>query len=126
MSKPVVTRWILHRKNGETVVGAWSPGDWVSFREAVKKSPVVSLQLQTKFDRKLHTLSAKDVGKEVAKFWQEDCWEYHTSTGKTILVAKRILMGLEKNKWLVTELTISNGEVKNYTVEKEINGEWYE
>ena len=36
------------------------------------------------------------------------------------------MVNLEKNKWLVTELTISNGEVKNYTVEKEINGEWYE
>ena len=126
MSKPVVTRWILHYLNGETVVGAWSPGDWVSFRESVKKAPVVSLQLQTKFDKKLHTLSAKSLNKECAKFWQEDCYEYHTSTGQNILVAKRILMELEKDKWLVLELTISNGEVKNYIVEKNINGQWYE
>lgn len=97
-------RWILHKKDGQTVTSNWDSNE-VSFRKNWSED-ITSIQLQREEDKKLFTLSAKKGIK--ANFWQTDDFVLDSNTEQTKMISRRIFKNLGNDTWL--ELVLKNGE----------------
>ena len=123
----IEVRWLMHiKESGETIKSGWN-ADFISWRKSYKYAQehggITSVQLQVQKTGKLYTLSAKDIGKDTAQFFQKDYYEFHSATGKTVFIARSILMELEKDKWLILKIILSNGEVKAFVSNEKIKVE---
>lgn len=96
-------RWILHKKDGQTVTSDWNSNE-VSFRKNWSED-ITSIQLQRE-DRKLYTLSARKGSKSL--FWQTDDFILDPNTERTKMIARRIFKSLGDNNWL--ELCLIEGK----------------
>jgi len=95
------TRWILHKKDGQTTTSDWDSNE-VSFRRGWSED-ITSIQLQRE-DKKLYTLSARKGSKSL--FWQTDDFILEQGAEQSKMVARRIFKNLGENTWL--ELVLSN------------------
>jgi hypothetical protein len=101
-------RWILHKKDGQTVTSNWDSND-VFFRKHWSED-ITSIQLQREEDRKLFTLSARKNVKTI--FWQTDDFVFDPNTEQSLMVSRRIFKSLGPDTWL--ELVLKKD--KNITV----------
>jgi hypothetical protein len=99
------TRWILHKKDGQTTTSDWDSNE-VSFRKNWSED-ITSIQLQRE-DKKLYTLSARKGSKSL--FWQTDDFILDTNTEQTRMIARKIFKSLGDNNWL--ELCLIEGKEK--------------
>ena len=99
------TRWILHKKDGQTTTSDWDSNE-VSFRKNWSED-ITSIQLQRE-DKKLYTLSARKGSKSL--FWQTDDFILDTNTEQTRMLARKIFKSLGDNNWL--ELCLIEGKEK--------------
>ena len=98
------TRWIIHKKDGQTVTSNWDSND-VSFRRNWSED-ITSIQLQREEDKKLFTLSARKNSK--ALFWQTDDFILDPNNGQSKMIARKIFKSLGNDNWL--ELVLNTDE----------------
>jgi hypothetical protein len=89
------TRWILHKKDGQTTTSDWDSNE-VSFRRNWSED-ITSIQLQRE-DKKLYTLSARKGSKSL--FWQTDDFILDPNIEQTRMIARKIFKSLGDNNWL--------------------------
>ena len=89
-------RWILHKKDGQTVTSNWDSNE-VSFRKNWSEA-ITSIQLQREEDKKLFTLSARKNSK--ALFWQTDDFILDPSNGQSKMIGRKIFKSLGDDNWL--------------------------
>ena len=95
-------RWILHKKDGQTVTSNWDSND-ISFRKNWSED-ITSIQLQREEDKKLYTLSARKNAKTI--FWQTDDFILDPNTEQSLMISRRIFKRLGPDTWL--ELVLKN------------------
>ena len=98
------TRWILHKKDGQTTTSDWDSNE-VSFRRNWSED-ITSIQLQREEDKKLFTLSARKGSK--VTFWQTDDFIFDPSKEQSRMIARKIFKSLGDNNWL--ELCLIEGK----------------
>jgi hypothetical protein len=97
------TRWILHKKDGQTTTSDWDSNE-VSFRRSWSED-ITSIQLQRE-DKKLYTLSARKGSKSL--FWQTDDFILDPGKEQSRMIARKIFKSLGEDTWL--ELCLIEGK----------------